>query len=240
MNSSNKFSKLLGLIIVLLGVILLLNNLNITDVSTGEIISTYWPVLIIFWGIDNLITNKNNSQPTGNKITTGIILILGIVILGRNLGFFVFILSIIWKLLWPLVFIFLGLSILKGSSKTSSTNWAFMSGLTRKNNTWKLSSTSYRAIMGGIELDLSTAEISDGKTYLDLTAFMGGIEIKIPEELNVKCNNISLLGGIDFFQEDSGGIIVNRSFEHNGDKENNQQLIINSRTIMGGIEIKEV
>ena len=44
-------------------------------------------------------------------------------------------------------------------------------------------------------MDLTAAEIPDGETLLDLTAIMGGIDVKIPPDLAVVYEGTAILGG---------------------------------------------
>ena len=39
-----------GMVLVLLGAALLLNNLGITSISIGDLIETYWPIVWLLWG----------------------------------------------------------------------------------------------------------------------------------------------------------------------------------------------
>lgn len=235
---NNRSSLLIGIIITLVGGIILFNNLGIIDVTPGEIINTYWPLLLILWGLDRLLFKKNKTTG-GQNIISLLILIIGIIILGRNMGYYNIDLSLFWKSIWPILIILFGISLLRGAGKTNGSGVAFMSGIDQKHNNWPLESKSYLALMGGIELDLTVADIPDEEIYLDLTAVMGGIEIKAPENLNVTCTGTAILGGIDFFKEGSGGILVNRTFKHKGE-DTSKQITIGCRAIMGGIEIKGV
>ena len=45
----------IGIFFIAIGLVFLLNNLNLLDISIGEIIKVYWPVLIIWLGVDKLM-----------------------------------------------------------------------------------------------------------------------------------------------------------------------------------------
>jgi len=238
MNSNNRSSILFGVLIVLIGVSFLFNTFG-ADIAIGSIISTYWPVILIIWGIDNILQGKKHSGNNSHLIFSIIILIIGIILLGNKLNIFQFDLSIIWKLIWPALLIFIGISILIGARKTGDTGWAIMGGIEKKSHGWSLKNKSYIAFMGGVELDLTRAKIPEGETFLDLTAVMGGIDIKAPANLNIILNETSFLGGVQFFKDGSGGILSSRKFERIVDNESDKKLIISCRAIMGGIDIKE-
>ena len=44
-----------GIFLIIIGVLLLLNNLKVLDISIMEIIRVYWPVILIWFGIDRLL-----------------------------------------------------------------------------------------------------------------------------------------------------------------------------------------
>jgi len=46
-----------SLFLIVLGTILLLNNLNYLEISITDIIKDYWPVFIIWMGLEKLIRN---------------------------------------------------------------------------------------------------------------------------------------------------------------------------------------
>jgi len=49
---------LMGVLFILIGIIFLLNNLNVLDVSLIEIVKVYWPVILIWLGVDKLLRSK--------------------------------------------------------------------------------------------------------------------------------------------------------------------------------------
>ena len=49
--------KSIGILFIVLGLIFLLNNLKLIEVSIAEIIRVYWPVILIWLGVDKVIRN---------------------------------------------------------------------------------------------------------------------------------------------------------------------------------------
>ncbi len=229
-------SFLWGVIIVLIGFALLLNNLGMTDLDIGEMFATYWPLVFIIWGLETIIEKKHRNNT--NLIFGGILLILGAGIIGRNLGYFDFDFSILWSILWPLFLILVGINILRSGAFTKKGCVAIMSGIEKNRSGWKLTDKSYFALMGGIDLDMTIAEIPQEETTLELTAIMGGFEIVGPRDINIICKNTSILGGMNFFKDDSGGIFMNKEFERKAEVETTKTMYIYSRCILGGIDIK--
>lgn len=238
MFSKNTFSLIIGVIVILFGVVLLFNNLGLTDIKVSDIIRNFWPLILIFIGIKDIFNEKETGLKKRNLVIPSILILFGFFILLRNLGLYDFDFSIIWKLLFPVLMIYVGLNIFRDSLKTDKTDWAFMSGI-EYNNSWKLTSKSYVAFMGGIELDFTKADISDEEVNLYLTAIMGGISIKCSKDFNIVCNGSSVFAGVNFFSEEAGGVLNTKSFENKG-KTDSPKIIINYRVIMGGIDIKSI
>lgn len=62
----NKFTEVfkgrsIGILFILLGLLFLLNNLNLIEVSLAELIRVYWPIILIWIGADKLL-RKTTTQ----------------------------------------------------------------------------------------------------------------------------------------------------------------------------------
>lgn len=244
---------IIGLAIVAVGVMLLLNNLvEGIDFNVGQILRVYWPVIPLILGLSWLFSAFGTTAAADGKkfyfswgqfITSLVTMAVGIMFLGRNMGYFSFNTRLFWNLLWPVILILIGFNLLRGRpfSGGKGGRFTFMGGSNVGGaQPWKLESGSYFALMGGIEMDLTAAVIPEGETLLDLTAIMGGIDVKIPKDLSVIYDGSVVLGGVTFKDIDDGGIIGGRKVEHNIDESTKSIVRIQARAIMGGIEIKEV
>ncbi len=236
----------LGILAILFGLLWFLNNIGLTQTDIGRLFVVYWPVLLILWGAEVLIRDvaygsQGESRSTGicSTILNGAILIvIGALILGSNLGIYRLDFSIVWKIFWPVVLILIGWSLLRGTTSTGGTHWAIMSGIELRNKGWRLESGNMLAFMGGIDIDMTVAEIPEEETVLNLTAVMGGIEVRVPNDVSVECEGTAILGGVTFFGETAGGVISSRRFGGKEVDTSKKKVIIYCRTIMGGIEIK--
>lgn len=240
---------LVGGLVLLIGVLWLFNNLGLMNISLGSLITTYWPVIFILWGFDVLgqefFGGKNQQEKRErhfSSIVTGLILlVIGLLILGQNLKLFHLNLSLFWKICWPLVVILIGWSLIRGTRRMSGaggTHWAVMSGLDFKTEGWKLDDANVFAFMGGVNMDLTVAEIPEREVALNLIAIMGGITIRVPSDLTVISEGTVILGGLTFLREETGGIIASRKTEYTGDPASQKKLVINALTVMGGVEVK--
>ncbi len=240
---------LFGVVVVALGVVWLLRNLGVVEVDIGDAIATYWPVVLVIWGVDALASAVSVRRGNGDRragvswgsALVGLILLgLGLVLLGRNLGYYWVSLSVLWRVFWPAVIILIGWSLIRGAAGPGGTHWAVMSGIELKNPGWRVEDGNYTALMGGVDLDLSVADIPDGKTQLGLTAIMGGIDVKVPSGIDVECEGTAILGGVKFFDEEGGGIISSRRTAQRGAEGSRKKVVIRAWTLMGGVEVKSV
>ncbi len=241
----------IGLAVLVLGVILLLNNLGVgIEIETRQVLRL-WPVIPLILGLNWLFLSFGSTESDKGKrvffswgqfITALITIAIGVVFLGRNLGLFEVDTSLFFNIIWPVILILIGISLLRGKAHSSGKGgrFTFMGGSNVGGaESWKLDSGSYFAFMGGIEIDLTNAEVPEGETVLDLTAVMGGIEVKIPKDLAVIYEGSAVMGGVTFIDQEDGGIVGGRSAEYNITESASRKVRIQARAIMGGVEIKE-
>ncbi|KUG05120.1 hypothetical protein ASZ90_017441 [hydrocarbon metagenome] len=230
-----KTSNILGILIIGLGIILLLNAFGITQISIAYLWGLFWPSILILAGINYMIGYQRITGILIGLILTG----LGAAYLGRNLGLYSVDFSLLWKTVLAALLIIWGISMLLGEKGISKTNLAIMGGVEKKGSPWELKSSDYLALMGGVELDLRDAIISDKEVDLNLLAIMGGINIVLPADTSVKWSGTSFLGGVNVMGKGSGGIFG--SSQGSIQTEANERFKLNLRmnTIMGGIEVKK-
>jgi class 3 adenylate cyclase len=85
------------------------------------------------------------------------------------------------------------------TSGRSVTRWtvSIMGGSQRKGR-WRLrEKTNAIAIMGGCHLDMRNAEVEGPSVTINAIAMMGGIEIIVPEGIEVELGGIAIMGGKD-------------------------------------------
>jgi Domain of unknown function (DUF1707)/Cell wall-active antibiotics response 4TMS YvqF len=89
-----------------------------------------------------------------------------------------------------------GLSVREGPGGDS---WvvSIMSGHDRKGR-WRIAERcTVLNIMGGSDIDLNDAELSEPVTQLNVYSFWGGGEIRVPDGVEVHVSNIAIMGGND-------------------------------------------
>ena len=222
---------LLGAFFVGLGVLFLLDNLDIFDFRRAM---AFWPAAFILFGVIKLL---DTNSPNG--VLVGSILIgVGLVMTINRLGLF----HINMRALWPLIIIFIGGAVIykavtgrrllgmQGvqSKDTEATDavvdiTAILGGFDRRITTPNFRGGEVTAVMGGCVLDLRGSSI-EGEAVLNVFALMGGITMKVPPDWTVALNGTPIMG---VFDEKT------ITAPHN-----NKRLVIRGYAIMGGVEVR--
>jgi predicted membrane protein len=216
-----------GLGIIAIGVIFLLGNLEIAD--THQYLK-YWPAILVVLGIAYFF----QCSTTGGRIWGAILTFVGAAMLLDRIGYWDFNL---WSL-WPLVLIVAGASMITQSSRRRQAvaagaedsesflkGFALMSGFRRTVSTKEFTGGELTAVMGGAEIDLRQATMKGDEAVVDVFAFWGGIEIKVPEDWTVIVKALPFMGGVD-----------DKTAHPSASPQ--KRLIITGTAIMGGVEIR--
>lgn len=104
---------------------------------------------------------------------------------------------------------------------------AFMGGVARKGSWLVPRELKIVAVMGGAEIDLREARFGPGVTDIDVTVFMGGVEIIVPRGVRVELVGGAFMGG---FESDAGDATA---------LDPNQPVLrVTGLAVMGGVEVK--
>lgn len=110
--------------------------------------------------------------------------------------------------------------------KATKTMLAVMSGVVRRGR-WNVpKSLNIIAVMGGVDLDMHEARLGR-ETHINVFAFMGGAEIKVPADVRVECEGTAFMGGFD-----------DRTSEPAYPGPNAPVIRITGFAFMGGVEVK--
>lgn len=220
-----------GLIVIGIGVLFLLNNLNIVFVHEWW---RYWPVILIAAGMVKLV----DSPYSNDKAKGGVLVAVGALFLADNLGF----INLSWRDYWPLVLIGAGLLMLvtrltppqlgmpsmPASGHEGSLNeYAVFGGVERKVTTDDFRGGNIQAMFGGVEIDLRRATMRGDSAAIDLNAMFGGIELKIPQNWIVVSSVAAIFGGLS-----------NKTLQPAADEPGVKRLFIRGAAVFGGVELK--
>lgn len=225
----NNISKVLwGIVFIALGVVIGLNALDIVDINL--LFRGWWTLLIIIPCLIGLFDNKNEGK-MGNIIG----LIIGVLLLlasNRVINF-----SLIWKLIVPIIFVGIGLSIIFNETIKSKISEKVKEG--KKNGLENISATfaeqkiqkagenfvgaNLDSVFGSIVLDLREANI-EKEAVIKASCIFAGIEIIIPTDVNVKVKATPIFGGV--------------SDKSKVNKESEKIIYIDAFCMFGGVDIK--
>ena len=211
----------LGVGIIALGVAALLGSLNL--INFKDIFSTFWPLLLISAGL--VLALENLRQ---NYIWAAVLILFGTTAQLNTLGIAD---MNFWELFWPVVLIAIGWSVLSQRTKFNSLGTdnvsAILSGAETKNHSQDYQGGKATAVLGGCSIDLTKANIKKEAT-LEVLAIMGGVELRVPENWEVKVSIMSILGGAE-----------NKTISpQSSSKTKPPVLNVVGTAVMGGIEIK--
>jgi hypothetical protein len=101
---------------------------------------------------------------------------------------------------------------------------AILGSSTRGSNSNDFRGGEATAVLGGCELDLRHASIAGGEAVLDVFAFWGGIDIRVPEDWSVIVHATPLLGGVN--DQTRRPAVPGK------------QLVVKGLVVMGGVDIQ--
>lgn len=254
-----------GIILAGIGVLLLLQNLNIPGFEDLE---RYWPVILIVVGV----VHAARSWGMGGRIWGGIVFAVGMVFLLSNFGI---IRGDIWRFLWPAVLIMIGLGMLAkaidrnvggpygGTGPASAAAAKAMGDRIRDkivndiHSGWQQSSGSSTsadqinewAVFGGTRRRVESKDFQGGEAF----SMFGGVYVDLRnaastrDEVYIEAN--SIFGGVEIRVPETWTVTVKGAGIFGGyeDKTLDAQvapsakqthLIVNGVAIFGGVTVR--
>ncbi len=214
---------ILGLAIVVLGSLLLLDNLNL--IEADPLYRFFFPTVLLAVGVSVLVQGS---------IWGWVWLVGGGWMLAEKLDY---IDVNFFQLFFPAVLLLVGGSLVYRTFVRPQTTapgpddpasyvraFAVMSGNERRGIASTFRGGDLAAFMGGVTLDLRQAKMAPEGAVLDTFAFWGGIEVKVPESWQVRGEVIPLMGGFEDKTRPKAGAV-------------DGTLVIRGFAIMGGVEV---
>lgn len=214
-----------GIILVIVGIIMIMNQVFGYDINL--FFSGWWTIFIIIPCLVNLINPLEN-----DKMASLIGLLIGICLLLVCQDIISF--NIIWKLFIPVILVILGLSLIfkniklnriKNKVKTSN-NKEFIATFSSQNLNFEneeFKGIDMSSVFGSIKCDISKSTIKKD-IIINASSVFGGIELIVPDNVNVKVNSTSIFGGV--------------SNKTKNKKDNKITIYVNANCLFGGIDIK--
>lgn len=211
----------LGLLVIVAGILILLSNINIVPVR--DFVTSWWPLAIVIAGLYTLWGNPRR------YVWPMIIIVVGLALLLNTTG--VAHVSV-GAIVVPLILFGVGVNILtnargrkmKPATSSDEEIVAILGGSSTKNASDNYTGGVATAILGGVELDLSKARI-EHEAVLRVSVVMGGIDLRVADDVVVVNRTQSILGGVDVKTQPS----VSKGAPI---------LVIEGQIIMGGVDVK--
>lgn len=216
-----------GLVLVAAGVIFALNTFNITDIDV--FFDGWWTLFIIIPCAIGLFTEQE-------KVEHLVGLIVGVFLLLCCQDIFSF--SMLWKLIVPAIIVIIGIKLvikglfgnkanemikkMKSEGKDPRVGYAAFSSCNLNYDGEVFDGAELCATFGGVKCDLRGAVIVND-CAIQASAIFGGIDILVPDNVNVKVNFNSVFGGVSNKTTASA---------------NAPTLYISGTCMFGGVEIK--
>jgi hypothetical protein len=222
-----------AIIVIGIGVLFLLNNLNILYFSEW---ARYWPVILIAVGLVKLV----DANSPGGHVTGAIFVAVGAILLGQTLGY----LKVDMRDLWPLFLIGAGLLMLfrgdswhgiyRGPRRSRlyvhdrlMREAAVFGGGKRNINTQDFTGGHIDAVFSGYQIDLRGATMAADSATLKIGAVFSGIEIRIPETWSV------VIQGDGVF-----GTLTDKTVQPNPQTPGLKRLFVRGAAVFGSVEVK--
>jgi predicted membrane protein len=162
----------------------------------GEVLVAYWPMIIVLVGL-SMIFERSKVVWGGMLMIIGLALQVDVLdILNVSVG----------SLIWPVILILIGFAWLPRASSSRGMHGraippkgplaAFFSGVEHQMTEIPSGVTAASATFGGLELDISDANIHDG-AVLDLSVMFGAIEVRVPKDCQIEVLGSPMFGGIE-------------------------------------------
>jgi hypothetical protein len=209
----------IGLAIMLVGFLLALDSLGFAD--AGQIFR-YWPLALVAVGVTKLLGDASQRPGAVVWIVAGAAFLtfnLGLLSFPRVAALVLFLVGarIAWNALSPRASV-------PATGAGSTLDVVAILGGAKRGISGDFKGGQTFAFMGGCEIDLRRASMVKDEAVLDVFAFWGGAEIKVPEDWEVVSRGFALLAGfVDNTRHPAAA---------------QKRLVVTGMAVMGGVEIK--
>jgi hypothetical protein len=174
----------------------------------------------------------------------GIGLFIGILIILLGLGIIVNVIFHIhipiFKVLFGLILIFIGLKIIFGSWISFPSCQGKAGNVIFQERTYRGlpgDSKEYNALFGKVFVDLRGIELKEKVTPIKIKAVFGGAEVILSETTPVRIRGDAVFGGVQF-PENMAGAFGTSTYQSKNFNENQNYLLIEATSVFGGIVIR--
>ncbi|QOR67348.1 cell wall-active antibiotics response protein [Cytobacillus suaedae] len=232
-----------ALLLILLGILLLLINIDVISLEINNLFVTLYPVLFLIVGFKWLVESILSK---GEKGWFGgfFLFLFGALLSLDRLGYITFTFWMVWKL-WPILLIFIGMKLFSKDKKSISISFekkdsVAIGDYVSNSENWPLEDKNIKLGIGDVHLDFSKAFIPDKETKIDISGLVGDVTLLVPEDLAVKVDAAVKKGSIEIFDNESDGLNRTYSYKSANYDEETRKLTININLSVGSIQVEKV
>ncbi len=211
--------KTLGIAIIVYGALILLSALGLLHFSIGYYFNLLWPIVLILWGLEMLISHVARGRR--GFFFPIVLVVVGLLLLLHNFDFFGFVLVHPVSLIFAILVLYIGFSIISPRSfrfrhfrhfemdkkKLKSTRV----GETRLGDEpWHLEPLYIDNIAGSVRINLATAMVSEGETPIEIIGGFGEVRIQVPEGMAIDAMAEVTGGEVRLFHRHVSGLGTNQ------------------------------
>ncbi len=221
----------MGLAVIALGVIFLGENLGL--LHARELLRAFWPLAFVALGVA-MLTQRQARQ--ASRLWGAVWIVAGVWIWAHREGW---IELEFWDVFMPALLVLAGGSLVwrslagprprrpevAAATDAALHSFAFMSGYELRSTSQSFRGGDLGAVMGGVTLDLTQAKIAGEEAVIEVFAWWGGIEIRVPPDWAVVSQVTPLMGGYEDKTRPSSAAPAHR-------------LVLRGLVVMGGVEVR--
>ena len=196
----------LGFLLIAIGGLLVLDRT--TSIDAWALVVQWWPLILIVYGIADLIRGRSNTQGW-------VVLIIGLLFQAHKLNI---IHRSHWYYLWPFAIIALGLWLIISrprAARVDRTNRSDVLDITTifGSSNEVLTTQSFRGgqafvLFGDVDVDLRNVNFAVERPVIEINVFFGDLEIIVPRHCRVEFKPVAILAEVkedllDSYEESS-------------------------------------
>ncbi|SDC44342.1 lia operon protein LiaF [Pelagirhabdus alkalitolerans] len=236
------WKPLLAFSLIVLGVLLILNNIGTIQWSVDEWWEMVYPFLIVLIGLHWVTQAYKGFNGFGTPV---FLIIFGSLLILDRLGYITFSFWDVYQL-WPLILIFIGLSFLGINKrwkmkrfKTSDYHHMTLGEYKFNGRNWKVEPIYMNHFIGSHTLDFTEAVIPQSDTPIVLHGLAGEIDVILPDTIEFSVKARVKAGEINVNQQTAEGIGRHLTYQTADYDEAEQRLTFDLQLTAGSIQVKQ-
>lgn len=181
--------------------------------------------------------HKESTPHRGQLIFGAFVILLGVALLLNNLvGFDV------WAYFWPLIIIGLGVWLIlrpRLADPDTVVTQIFLGDIEREGD-WPVHNEEISAFIADVELNMTKATVPTGRTRLRFMAFVGEIELLVPEAVGVAVQSNAFVSSVKLSGHKEDRFLSPLKWQSDNFKTAERQVVIEASCFVTDITVRQV